>query len=644
MAAYLDPPLVARNGRELEVLGICRISGINQDELSLDDQEGSYRAWLDENSTLPYKMTILSSQDSGESLDRAEYFQAIDLVESRQFDLVITEDLGRICRRIHAHIFCETCEDTDTRLIALNDHVDTSREDWRLNSFFAVMRHETYNKDTGKRIRRTLRNRFRQGGVFQCPIFGYLKAPEAIGEADVTKDPAAEPIYQEMFRRLENGASFAEIADWLNDKEIPTGPYCGSTRWTGTMVGRITRNPILKGLRVRNAQVSRRINKTGRRRSVKALPEERLERHCPHLAFIEPERYDRVLRQIAHRNANFRRKGTDGTDPRKNVPKKRTAWPGQHLRCGICGRIYHWCGSKGRKMLTCSGATSYRCWNGVVLDGDLAARKLTEAIYAEVQALPAFDDCLHASFRRAAESASETQAIGRQELAARQVNLARRIKNVTEEIAEMGGSPSLRVKMRELDVEAEVINLEQDDMIRAPRTEVKLPSVEEIQRVAATAFANFAATDPEVGRLLHHLIPTLKVYPYRLCDGGPIVLRAQFTLNVAALVPGLPLNGAVEGVLSRKMTVDLFDPPQRVVFRERVMALRAAGLAERLVAQKLGITQTATQRSAALNRLLQERGLTDPYLPVHEPPDELKKLRRHKHRRYRFEPLSQGEE
>ena len=32
-------------------------------------------------------------------------------------------------------------------------------------------------------------------------------------------------------------------------------------------------------------------------------------------------------------------------------------------------------------------------------------------------------------------------------------------------------------------------------------------------------------------------------------------------------------------------------------------------------------------------------GLTDPYVAVTEPPDDYAKLRRHKHKRYRFEPL-----
>lgn len=135
MIRTINPPLAAKDGRKLRVLAVCRISTLNQDERSLDDQEASYRRWLDDATELPYDLTVISSQGSGECIDRESYFEAIEHVESGRFDLVISEDLGRICRRVHAHIFCETCEDAETRLIALNDHVDTGCEGWQLNSF-----------------------------------------------------------------------------------------------------------------------------------------------------------------------------------------------------------------------------------------------------------------------------------------------------------------------------------------------------------------------------------------------------------------------------------------------------------------------------------------------------------------------------
>ena len=57
------------------------------------------------------------------------------------------------------------------------------------------------------------------------------------------------------------------------------------------------------------------------------------------------------------------------------------------------------------------------------------------------------------------------------------------------------------------------------------------------------------------------------------------------------------------------------------------------------IAAKLGITKTAVQRAFTLQRKMNELGLTDPYVPVLEPPADYTKLRRHKHHRYEFKPL-----
>lgn len=115
--------------------------------LSLEDQEALYRRWLAEHTDLPYRLTMISGRGSGECLDRQEALRAENEVESRTYDLVIAEDLGRIFRRIHARLFCELCEDVGTRLIALNDHVDIAQDNWRVLAGFASMRHEMYNAE-----------------------------------------------------------------------------------------------------------------------------------------------------------------------------------------------------------------------------------------------------------------------------------------------------------------------------------------------------------------------------------------------------------------------------------------------------------------------------------------------------------------
>src|SRR5262249_47219893 len=109
MSSRLDPPLLARNGHLLKVLGIARISTVHQDALSLEDQEALYRSWLQQHVDGPFDLTMIAGQGSGESLERQEIAEAEGEIETGTYDLVIAEDLGRIFRRVHAHLFCELC-------------------------------------------------------------------------------------------------------------------------------------------------------------------------------------------------------------------------------------------------------------------------------------------------------------------------------------------------------------------------------------------------------------------------------------------------------------------------------------------------------------------------------------------------------
>ena len=180
-----------KNGRIVKVIGVGRISTDNQDELSLGDQEALYREHL--RRKLPegteFEITVIATRGSGQILDRIEFIELCEMVESGEYDIVIAEDLGRIVRRMQAYIFCEEAEDTATRVIAINDYIDTKDDGWRQATFFASFKHESFCRETARRIRRTLRNRFREGGIFQCTIYGYIKPHSGAKDHEVTKDP-----------------------------------------------------------------------------------------------------------------------------------------------------------------------------------------------------------------------------------------------------------------------------------------------------------------------------------------------------------------------------------------------------------------------------------------------------------------------
>lgn len=632
-------PFVPKSGSVLVVVGICRISTTHQDPRSLADQEAYYRRWLQEHVTIAWTLEIIASQGSGENLERAEYLSLVE--RTAEFDLVLTEDLGRICRRVHAHVFCENAVDQQTRVIAINDHVDTAVEGWELSSYFAVMRHETYNKDTSKRIRRSLRNRFTQGGVVQCLPYGYLKPHPKATDAECSKDPAAERIYREWFQRLEEEQSYAEIADWLNALGIPVGPYARSPRWTPELVAKVTHNPILKGERRRNERMVDRINKSGRKKSIKAPPAELLIRHCPHLAFFDPAYYDGIIAMLRLRNDKYRR-GKTGPDCRRNVPRRRTRWPGQHLRCGICGRQFVFGGHGQTHHLMCDGARRHLCWNGVTCNGPLMVQKVMAAIRNELECLAGFDE----AFRRlvmeeakagVSEIATEISLLDRQE-----GKLVRSIEHYTQAIGEFGTSVALLNSLREAETRLADLRfrrqrLRADQAKQAP----ELPTAEEWKELARSAFQEIDTTSPAFGRLMRELIPEIHVYPYRLIDGGLPVLRAKFTLNLVGFLPTSSRLPEALSAFQRPMVVDLFDKPQRELIRPAVVAgMQRPRMTYKALAEQLSEHASVAQRAAQIQRLMDSAGVTDPYLPIRSPIEGNAKYSRHRHRRFRFEPLT----
>ena len=97
-------------------------------------------------------------------------------------------------------------------------------------------------------------------------------------------------------------------------------------------------------------------------------------------------------------------------------------------------------------------------------------------------------------------------------------------------------------------------------------------------------------------------------------------------------------------VLERYVVFDLFDPPQRAQFRERIVA--QSGPLEACGRRRGGIgphrNPACNTRLPRLQRRMDELGITDPYVAQFEPSDDCTKLQRHRHGDYRFEPLTAG--
>jgi site-specific DNA recombinase len=172
--------LMPRNGHTLVVGIVARISGCqNQKEISLDDQEDHGKKVVAELYSGPAEYRLIATKGKGERLDRPELAEIEAMIRSRELDLLIMEDIGRLVRGGEAARLCGIGVDHGVRVISPNDCVDTVEDTWEPDALEACKDHVAHNVHTSKRLKHKLMNRFKKfGGATAREIPGYVKPPK----------------------------------------------------------------------------------------------------------------------------------------------------------------------------------------------------------------------------------------------------------------------------------------------------------------------------------------------------------------------------------------------------------------------------------------------------------------------------------
>ena len=159
---------------------------------------------------------------SGVSFEREGLQAMLREVEAGNVAAVITKDLSRLGRN-----YLKTGElieiifpEYDVRYIAINDGVDTARED---NEFTPLRNwfNEFYARDTSKKIRAVKQAKAQRGERVngEAP-YGYLIDPE--DKNHLIPDPETAHVVKRIFAMYVRGDRMCEIQNWLRDNEILT--------------------------------------------------------------------------------------------------------------------------------------------------------------------------------------------------------------------------------------------------------------------------------------------------------------------------------------------------------------------------------------------------------------------------------------
>ena len=100
--------------------------------------------------------------------------------------------------------------------------------------------------ETSKRWKRMQKSKRDQKSFVGKPPYGYrIVKIDGTSLKTLEPDPENAPVVQSMFQMYDQGMSIYQIADWLNEKSIPTPQ--SAKRWHHNVVRRILQNPSTVG-------------------------------------------------------------------------------------------------------------------------------------------------------------------------------------------------------------------------------------------------------------------------------------------------------------------------------------------------------------------------------------------------------------
>lgn len=148
----------------------------------------------------------------------------IDEVKADRISVVIVKDMSRFGRDyLQVGTYMEVLRKHDTRLIALNDSVDTLKGDDEFTPFRNIM-NEWYARDTSKKIRSAFQAKNLAGKHTSSSVpYGYLKSEQDKNQWVV--DPVAAPIVQRIYRMAMEGKGPYQIANILSNEHIEIPAY-----------------------------------------------------------------------------------------------------------------------------------------------------------------------------------------------------------------------------------------------------------------------------------------------------------------------------------------------------------------------------------------------------------------------------------
>ena len=502
----------------------ARYSSDNQREASIDDQVASCRQYI-ERMNWVCVVVYADAEMTGRNAFRPEYQRMLADSERHRFDVVVTESIDRLSRRVAdlAGMYdILSAEGIKLYAVQIGEIGD-------IHISMLGLVAQQYSKDLAHKTRRGQSGRVSQGKSAGGIAYGYRALPPVTtgktteaGDREIIEEQAE--VVRRIYRDYASGYSPEAIVVALNTEGVP-GP--GGRLWRATTLrgqGRrgtgILRNPTYIGKMVWNRASYIRSPKTGKRLARINDPSERQYKDVPHLRIASDELWEAVQDRLqtitdrataAHRRTSSNKPGTDIDLNATHRPKFLLAGL---LKCSDCGASYTVIG-KDRY-----GCANHRRGTGMCENGKTIIRQKVED-----RVLTCVSQSLMAPARIELYVTEVREQIRRsnREAAAKTATLRRRHTEVIKAIdnmvtmVESGKAPiSILDKLREREAEKAEIEAE---LARHPATESVVEQMPNLAVLFAKKVAALveALNDPliktEATELIRQLIDRVVMTP-----------------------------------------------------------------------------------------------------------------------------------
>lgn len=195
----------------------ARYSSHAQRDVSIDQQIKAIQEFADRQN-LKVVQVYADRAISGTTDNRPQFQQMIRDASAGAWDYVIVYSMDRFARdRYDSITYKKILMDSGVRVLSAMENISDEPSGILLESVLEGLA-EYYSRELSQKIRRGLKDNAARGLVAASMPYGYMKGPDS----KYAINPDTSPIVQEVFSRVLQGESFADIARDLNDRGIRT--------------------------------------------------------------------------------------------------------------------------------------------------------------------------------------------------------------------------------------------------------------------------------------------------------------------------------------------------------------------------------------------------------------------------------------